>query len=70
MLNLSRGRISKEDVGANERYYLFVDRWYRTISPSYFGSEIRIYVTDVYSGGGIGSGISDADGGVQFIGLC
>lgn len=58
------------NTGNNTSFYLNIDKWFKTISPSSWHDE-RKYVIHVWSTGNIHySNVEYGECGVQFIGLC
>lgn len=54
-----------EDTGENTSYYLYINDWYRTISPTYI-RDGHADVIDIYITAFLGNRINTLEGGVLY----
>ena len=68
---IDRGWASDSDIGANILYYLYIERWYWTLSPAGYGSDLHDYINHINIDGHVyGHYVIKSNGGVQFLELC
>lgn len=66
-----RGWNTSDDTGANKDYYLYISKWYRTISSGRLSSDSTSEIISVASNGYLNANsIELENGSVQFLELC
>lgn len=70
MYDMSRGSIDSDNNGANYSFYLYVNKWYFTISPADLWSNVYASLFELYDYASIDRAYVYYIGGVRFLELC
>lgn len=63
--------MNTSDSGINKNYFLYIETWWRTMAPFFYGSNGHASVVYLSAVGHIGDyDVEVSLGGVHFIGLC